>query len=193
MFVFPAVNVLPMGFSWSFYLAQESHRHLTECALPGVPFMSDHRPSPPLGEGRVLVYADNGTHLGMDEAGVNARKSRVKAHLDTWGLEVHEETEAGTLREPLGTRIDGKLGVVKCTAHRIWRLSQALTALRAGAEVSGDELERVVGHITFICLLYRLGLSLLCHSYVYIRSMGSSRGRLWKKWLMSCGVSVRYC
>ena len=39
--IFPVLQVLPMGFSWSFYLAQEALRCIVARTLPGVRFLTD--------------------------------------------------------------------------------------------------------------------------------------------------------
>ena len=43
---YPRFRVLPMGFSWASYLAQEALRCCTMRALPTVQFVEDHQPSP---------------------------------------------------------------------------------------------------------------------------------------------------
>ncbi len=48
-YVSPCFQVSPMGFSWSFYLAQEAHRFVTKSALPSTILVQDNRPRSPLG------------------------------------------------------------------------------------------------------------------------------------------------
>ena len=126
-----------------------------------------------------VIYADNATHIGDKEEAVNARYSQLKSSLESQGLSVHEENEAGLMREPLGVRVDGWSGVVRPTQHRLWRLTLALRACRSGWALRGRDLERLVGHITFVLLLFRLSLSLLDHSYVFTRRFGLQRAALW--------------
>ena len=180
--VFPCFRVLPMGFSWSFYLAQEAHRFIASGALTNTHFAQDCRPVPHLSQGSggaCVIYADNATHLGSDPDSVNNRHQAVTAALEAKGLSVHEENEAGLVREPLGVRLDGSAGKVMPTQQRLWRLTQALRACHSGRYMSGRDMERLVGHLTFVLLLSRLSLSLLDHVYVFMRHAGTHRIRIW--------------
>eukprot|EP00974_Lingulodinium_polyedra_P092131 8927905-Lingulodinium_polyedra.AAC.1 len=64
----PCISAVPMGFSWAFYWAQEALRCIVRRALPDAIFLTDYTLAPPLPSKRplVMIYADNGTHLGCD-------------------------------------------------------------------------------------------------------------------------------
>ena len=53
--VHPYFTVLPMGFSWAFYLAQECLRAVVARALPTVRFLQDHTPAPDLSDPRPVA------------------------------------------------------------------------------------------------------------------------------------------
>ncbi|CAK9105137.1 unnamed protein product [Durusdinium trenchii] len=101
--IYPHLQVLPMGFSWSFHLAHEAHLELCRRCIPRAPPLIDRRVAPKLGTGRevtgtaVMIYADNANHLGIErdavaedqkplveiKAGDGKRKPPREAALDT--------------------------------------------------------------------------------------------------------------
>ena len=70
-------------------------------------------------------------------------------------------------------------GKVETTPKRDWRLDRALLACSAAPSLSGAELEVLVGHMTVRALLHRGLMSILRHSYVFIRANYTRRTRLW--------------
>ena len=107
--IHPYFKVLPMGFSWSFFLAQEALRTCVSRALPSARFLVDHEPAPSLDspEPIVLVYADNGFHLGLDAGKVEREREQVSRYSNSVGLSTHEEGAATTLAQGLGVVVDG--------------------------------------------------------------------------------------
>ena len=67
----PCFAVMPRGFSWAFYFAQEVHRGFAIRNVPGVPasaFVVERRPSPVLAsdtDKAVMIYADNNHHMSL--------------------------------------------------------------------------------------------------------------------------------
>ena len=177
----PCLTVPPMGFSWSFYLAREAHRFLAQSAMPSTFLAQDSRPVQDIARpgGVAVIYADNATQIGDSKLGVDdLRHLQLRSPLEEVGLAVHEEQEAGLIREPLGVRVDGQAGVVRPMAKRMLRLTQALRCVRTGRQMSGRDIEQLVGHITFVLLLCRLSPSLLDHVYVYIWPLKLDQGSL---------------
>ncbi len=115
------MKVLPMGFSWSFYLAQEAHRAVAQRALPETFLSGDGAPPPrPSREGGVgLIYADNSVLIGADPEGVNDRQRRLKEVVKV-----------------LGVHFNGLEGCVRPTAGRLWRLDGALSQVRPRSGVA---------------------------------------------------------
>ena len=134
----------PMGFSWAFHLAHECHVHLARQCLPKAGLLVDRREAPILGQGErccksgMLIYADNNNHFGPDRIQVNEDQKRMIASLHDHGLATHEVSEASTLAESLGVRLNGAAGEVSATPSRDWRLYRAIGALiHGGQAVSG--------------------------------------------------------
>lgn len=186
-YIYPCMRVLPMGFSWAFHLAHQSHMELSRRALPGVPFLRDRHAAPVLGGdlshgdqgSAMLVYADNNNHLGVSPHLVDKDQESMISALHSKNLATHDVTSANTLAESLGVRIDGLAGYVQPTASRDWRLDRALRQLVQRPFINGEQLQVVVGHLTCRALIHRGLMSVLRHCYVFIEQSYDRRQRLW--------------
>ena len=160
-----------MGFSWAFYLAQEALKEVVRRSLPSPRFVTDFLAAPDLElEGPVaMIYADNGNHLGVDRASVNAERLLVETELNRVGLATHEVVEATPYVKVLGGMVDGIAHRVSGTPERVARLQKALGVLVAGRAVSGKDLEHVIGHVLTLLLLNRLTLSFSSHVYDFVK------------------------
>ena len=170
--VTPYICVLPMGFSWAFFLAQEALRCSVRRVLPSIKFIEDLAPMLDLQEGApaALIYADNGVHVGSDKKRVGETAACVSQYLGSLGLETHEKTEASVFAESLGVRFDGESLKVRGTRDRLARVSQGLIPLMRVRPTSGQELEHIIGHILTLMLLCRLSICWVTHSYTFIRA-----------------------
>ncbi len=179
-YLYPRITVLPMGFSHAFLWAHEAHCEIVRRSLPGVPLLLDRRPPPhfPSTPAAVMVYADNANHIGVDCEDVDVNRGRLSKLTNALGLSTHDVVAAGTTRVSLGTKYDGCLGRLDATPERDARLDQSLEALIQGYSVSGDDLRRVLGHVTGRCLLRRPLLSILCRCYVFVQQV-KHRQPLW--------------
>ena len=166
---------MPMGLSWAFFLAQEVHRSFAAQFVEGVgpeDFVIERRPVPTLsgdGDRALMVYADNAHHLGLCAKLVNAMRESLSLALNAHGLKTHEVVEACHLAECLGARVNMQGGVVDSTAARLYTLRGALRCVISGRPVTGQEIEKVMGTVTFIFLLRRPCLAALDLVYDYVR------------------------
>ena len=133
----PVCIVLPMGFSWSFYFAQEALRCLIRRAVPSIKFIEDRNPIGLVQPDEVLAlaYADNGSHYGLDREAVDACQECVTAMLHTVGLETHEVTEASSCSVILGGILDGENLVLRPKAERLAKLIGALNMIIKGTPI----------------------------------------------------------
>ena len=180
--VFPCLRVLPLGFSWALYLAQEVHKTIFARACEGVPVILDRKAGVTL-EGEdtaALIYADNANHAGRIAEKVDEQRQTLSRALHDVGLETHEVEDANLLTESLGVRIDGLAKRSSVTAKRAWRLERSLRALLRGRPVTGREYEKVLGHITCHCLLRRDLFAFLQYSYDFVRRSYNRRQPLWQ-------------
>lgn len=183
--VYPHLSVLPMGFSWAFHLAHESHCHLSRLCLPETPMLRDRRVAPVLGErsgqhrSGMLVYADNCNHFSIDRDLVNYEQVIMRETLHANNLDTHDVMEGSNLAESLGIRINGISGAIQPTPTRDWRLDRALWALCVRPCISGEQLQVIIGHITVRALLHRGLMCILRHSYVFVEQSYTKKQRLW--------------
>ncbi|CAK0874147.1 unnamed protein product, partial [Prorocentrum cordatum] len=188
--VAPAFRVLPMGFSWSFYLAQIVHSSVVKGVLPDTAglVLQDRQPGPTIGSrGLVsLPYCDNhATGAGSPELADGARIA-VARQLTADGFAVHEEEDASLWAESLGFAIDGLTGEVGPTAKRATRLAAAGRWLARRPRVTGVMLERFLGHCTFQLMGERSLLSIFGSCYRFVRVHYKQKVRLWQSAAREC-------
>ncbi|CAK0906068.1 unnamed protein product, partial [Prorocentrum cordatum] len=188
--VAPAFRVLPMGFSWSFYLAQIVHSSVVKGVLPDTAglVLQDRQPGPTIGSrGLVsLPYCDNhATGAGSPELADGARIA-VARQLTADGFAVHEEEGASLWAESLGFAIDGLTGEVGPTAKRATRLAAAGRWLARRPRITGVMLERFLGHCTFQLMGERSLLSIFGSCYRFVRVHYKQKVRLWQSAAREC-------
>jgi hypothetical protein len=125
----PAIVVLPMGFSWSFYLVQHIHEQsvLRSLQIPRDNIILEGQPAPTVRDSEVLSmpYCDNIHTLCTDPDICNSSKCLISRDLEELGFQLHEDEPASTLFETLGGVVDGSRGEVRATAQRAWRIKLA--------------------------------------------------------------------
>eukprot|EP00438_Fugacium_kawagutii_P014095 Skav231798 [mRNA] locus=scaffold734:131220:155475:+ [translate_table: standard] len=177
--LYPVVRVIPMGWSWAMWWCQTLAERICErSGLTSHERLRDHAPAPsgPLWH---IQYVDNLHVFGTNKSEVEQRFWRAVEALRSAGLVVHEIEVSDNDAEVLGWNItsDGKL---KPKAARLWKLRLAIREILRRGRVSGQQLERLVGHITFVSLCRREALSVLGDSYTFIRRHYAQVVPLWK-------------
>ena len=166
--VCPGLNVLPMGFSWSFYLVQALHVQACNDAtnMGGNNLVLDARPAPSFSSTPVLSmpYCDNTHVLSLSADHSQDGMDNVKEKLEHWGFEVHEEISATTLFPTLGGVIDGQAGVVRATSERSWRLRRACQYVLRNP-VSSKLIQQLLGHSVVVLVLNRSGMGIFRSAY----------------------------
>ncbi len=116
----PNMAVLPMGFSWAFHWAHESLVELAHRSHGDVPQIVDKKVCPELShdQAALLIYADNGNHVGLDPDTVNESRMRLSETVNSVGLKTHEMVPATSSGVSLGICFDGFFGVVQTTPER---------------------------------------------------------------------------
>ncbi|CAK0798346.1 unnamed protein product, partial [Prorocentrum cordatum] len=97
----------------------------------------------------------------------------------------------------LGLEIDFLHGTVQGKRQKRWKLKAVLDCLAGAPYVSGQEIERLLGHATFHFGPNRLFLSIFNNAYDFIRSSYTSRVRLWPSvarecWAAGCLISFAF-
>ena len=156
--VWPCLAALPMGFSWSLFLAQDATTLQTESSAclatsrriedrnGAVVICAEH----PLAH---YVYVDNVGALGTSEEGVAQAILEVEATLTAMGLVCHETEGPRTAKEALGVEFNRELQRWRGTAKRFWTLSGAIRYFLGRKRATGEQLEVILGHCTFYAML----------------------------------------
>ncbi|CAK0819030.1 unnamed protein product [Prorocentrum cordatum] len=168
--VWSFLRVVPMGWSWAFWLGQRASAHVC-CSVSGlgVPrVLTDRGPVPPLGGGppRLLPHCDDINVIGMDPVRCSSTMHLI---CDAWrkhGLEIHEVVEASDVFSGLGRLIDGCSGLAS-----LW--------LEQRPGVAGREVERYVGYLIDHLMFRRELLSILRSLCDFFRDCCHVRARLW--------------
>ena len=174
----PAVSVLPMGFSWSFYLVQCIHEHSVCRALDigREQLVLEGFPAPLLsgGECVAMPYCDNAHVLSFCEDLCNAGSLAAQSDLTSLGFTTHEEEQANTFFKTLGGVVDGVAGEVRTTPERVWLLIFAFEHI-AYHKVHPDVVQRLLGHAMVVCTINRYGMCIFRHLYDFVEQGGSQR------------------
>ena len=174
----PVIKVLPMGFSWSFYLVQQLH---TENALNALGLDEKHlflegRPAPSLRDDNlnIMPYCDNIHSICTDPSRCQEAKDSMVAALEDIGFELHEHMEASPVFETLGGVIDGDKGKVSSTKKRMWQLIFAFETA-SNIVVSAKTIQRLLGHSMVVSVLNRNGMSVFRKLYDFVAAEGPPR------------------
>ena len=180
--VWTFLRVVPMGWSWAFWLGQRANAHVC-CSASGLGVsrsLTDHGPVPTLdgGDPCLLPFCDNINVVGTDLS-CNIQLNRICSAWKEHGVLIHEVVEATAVFTSLGRLIDGSSGRVFSRPERTERLRQASLWLEQRPRVTGREVERYVGHLIDHIMLKREILSILRSLYDFVRDCYHVRARLW--------------
>ena len=117
--------------------------------------------------------------LSNDCPKVLASMKAAKATLGAAGPQC-SEVEADISRQDFtGLQLDYESGILSLEDSRIWRLRHGVEFAASQKQLTGDQVAKLIGHITWSCLLRRPDLSLINTGYRFARTFGPRRGRLW--------------
>ena len=117
--------------------------------------------------------------MGTNPEEVQRRFRGAVAELRKAGLTVHEEEEFEVETKILGWEYD-QVGVFRPGHKRVWRVRKAIRYLLQIGRASGQQLEQLLGHMTFISLGRRETLSIFGEIYTFIRRHYRQVVPLWK-------------
>ena len=169
----PCITVLPMGFSWSFYIIQQLHEQasLRALGITNDQLIKDGNPPPSFGKGGVLAmpYCDNVHCIATSREEADRGKGLIKDELESMGFSLHEEESASSYFQTLGGIVDGEAGVVAPTRNRAWNCILAFEHLLDN-KVSCKLVQQLIGHSIVIFVLNRAGMSIFRHLYDFVQS-----------------------
>ena len=180
--IYPQVQVLPMGWSWATYFCQSS---VVSTLIKGGHVSSSdlvrgNYPSPPLRDDRshLIVYIDNFAHISSNNDIAVEHTKKSAELLNAQGLPVHDISWSNTEEAFLGTLLKTE-GSVFNSSKRLWKIRGCIEHMLASPRLTGQQLEKLIGHITFAFLIRRELLSILSSAYAFISVNYYSRKWLW--------------
>ena len=175
----PTVAVIPMGWSHAMWWCQRiSERICTGAGLTDAERLRDGEKAPS-GNFFHIQYVDNLHVFGTDKQQVEQRFWKAVRALRQVGLTVHEIEFDESDMSVLGWSIASN-AVLSPTLKRLWRLRLGVRELIRRGSATGQQLERIVGHITFVSLCRQESLAALGEVYTFIQRHYQQRVPLWK-------------
>ncbi|CAK0799436.1 unnamed protein product, partial [Prorocentrum cordatum] len=182
--LYPRLRVVRMGWSWAMWWCQSVMERVAEAAGCGdYSRLRDGRPAPSLDPSCHLEYVDNFVSIGYDAEAVRSAVTRVMTELSRRGPVVTRE-------EPLGDS-EGEFAVLgwsvtaagrlSASASRLWRARLAVRGFLRRGRASGRDLERVLGHIIFVTLAQREGLSIFEACFRFVQKCYHQQVPLWSQ------------
>ena len=177
--VYPRVCVIPMGWKWALWWCQKVNEKICErSGLAGELRLQDGRPAPQSDMCHVQ-HVDNLHVFGTCKQTVEKALWGAVSGLRSAGLTVHEiEFDEGESKV-LGWEIQ-QSGHLRPSRKRLWRLRIGIRELLKRGRASGQQIERIIGHITFVSLRRRECLSILGECYNFIKKHYTEVVPLWK-------------
>eukprot|EP00438_Fugacium_kawagutii_P032643 Skav206865 [mRNA] locus=scaffold898:55024:69937:- [translate_table: standard] len=177
--LYPRLSAVPMGWNWALWLCQTVHERIVSAAgANDSNRLSDKKPVP----GDAIMhteYVDNFHVIGTDAEQVKLLSERGVNLLRDKGLVVHEEEQSSGTATILGWEFSSD-GSLRPTRQRLWKVRLAILEILKRGHISGQQLERVVGHMSFISMGRREGLCVLGDVYTFVRRFYNYPHRLWR-------------
>ncbi|OLP86116.1 Gag-Pro-Pol polyprotein [Symbiodinium microadriaticum] len=189
--IHPRLRVLPMGWSHALWWCQTVHQKIVGEVGAGIDTCLQDKAAVPKGDCMHLEYVDNFVCLGTSKDQVHGLSAAGVQALRDKGLVVHEEETGHGDIKVLGWQFKGSH--LRPLPHRIWRLIFAMRQLLKIGRCSGKQLERVIGHATFVGLGRREVLSIFGETYTYIHSHYYHAHRLWPSVRRELALWISLC
>lgn len=182
--VYPALTVLPMGWSHSVLLAQSAHRHIIYSS-------TSLRPEDELIRGndqrldrlRHTICVDDVCFFdrkGSGRVAVAQREYHAAMAAKSLPLKLSKRVlPTSAPSKALGIEVRGKERVVTVPIDRLFKLLRATQSVISRKAVSGKLLSSLVGSWTWVMLIHRPLLSIFRSVYRFILCAGNETWWLW--------------
>lgn len=192
--VYPALLVLPMGWSHSVFVAQQIHEHIVysstslrrEDAISGE---ADHR----VDRVRHSIYIDDVNLFGYDPVVLRKVQDEYMCAMEARGLPI----KPSKLKRPtclptsvLGLSLDGTDHTFGLDGTKLQSLRARTHGLLSRSRCSGVELSRLVGSWSWCMLARRPTLSVFNNVYRFIRTAGNGLLPLWRSVRVELAVAM---
>ena len=169
--VSPCINVLPMGFSWSFFLIQKLHEQsaLRSLGVGRDRLILDGYPAPVLcrDDAVAMPYCDNVHSLSLSRTAADDSLQRMEDDLEGMGFSLHAQVSSTDFFQTLGGIVDGGTGQIRATPTRAWNIllgfEEALVS-----KVNWQFIQKLLGHAMTLCVLNRAGMSVFRALYDFV-------------------------
>ena len=145
-----------MGFTYALHWSQQAHLGILEQAgvLDRSKLLFDFLPAP-ASDSRCssIVYVDNGIYMSSKPGVSEQTRKLAQDALERRGLPIHDIESDQSSIACLGLQLDPS--GCGSTRTRRWKLMQAITHVLEHPRITGEELEILVGHLTFCFVLRR--------------------------------------
>ncbi len=181
--LFPCFKVVPMGWSWALFLANEAVLNIaSRGSVWAEGILREKKVTPQLDEYRSLlgVYVDNITVIGRCPQDVSERCQDLQRSFDEAGIPIEwSQTSPARQLESVGCLLDFEQGVLMNKPKRVWKFVRATCALLRRSKLKGEVLQIWAGHYTSLCSLAPWGLSVLENTYRFIQLALGRKIRVW--------------
>ena len=176
-------RVVPMGWSWAVHIVQLIHLDIFKKHVGGINvWMADKKEAVTLTDDKfvAILYIDNFAVLGLDRAGCQRLAAELKAALSKYGIISELETDPAKENTFLGFELNAAANTWVPAPRKFWRIAGALRHVCSAEHAcTGQELERLVGHVVALCCIRRELLSILGSAYKFIADSYERRQPLW--------------
>ena len=185
--VFPCARALPMGFSWSLWIAQRINEHrmsLCPC-LENSELIADNLPPAVFTAEKDsldtshFVCVDNLGVLSKDVGEVKCAMTEAGESFNSVDLKLHDFDITEDSKVTLGTQLDLKNLRSAVSLPRFWRLKMGLRHSLRRKTLSGWALEMLLGHCTFCGLTRRDLLCIFSTAYKFVEAHYFEVGTVW--------------
>jgi len=172
--VFPLLTVLPMGWTHALKWCQSLHERIMDGVggLGAEQYLHDRSDVHSVKNTMYTIYVDNFLVFGTDPAIVKRVVIEADARLRAARLPTHEVEHCATDALVLGWEFDGVQGILRPSPRRAWRIIRAIDLLAARRFVRVRDLQRVLGHCTFVGMLRRECLAIFGKCTTWYRARG---------------------
>lgn len=199
--VYPCCMTLPMGFSWSVFLAQQAHEHMIYTGTSILRSDAITRSSDSLVDRvRHSIYIDDLGIFGTDQDECRRMQLEYMECCKRWRLPVKmskvvEPSSHGV--EVLGVLVDGQQLTVGVAPHKLANLITNTLSVLHSNEATGTAIERLVGHWSWAFLVRRPAFSAFSAVYRFIAVADRRKFTMWdsvrNELLVACGLAPLLC
>ena len=147
-----------MGWKLSLYIAQAAHEHLAiRNGLDLSSGIMDKATPPILSKNNVAhaQYVDNYLCASRNRQYVRSDANAHQAGLEKANMPCHDLEDGVSFAKFAGLELDGVALTARVSWRRIWILYFGITYVLTLSELSGAQLECMLGHITWAMLVRR--------------------------------------